>query len=107
MNLKNKNITNFELDRKLKEAFNIVYKLKDDFEELSKNKEFKEILNSIKETDEKIAAITNYYNKNTNDLNGLIRKFPSAIIAKIHKFQIKTFFDGKDMTDDIYDDFKL
>ena len=107
INLKNKNLTNFELDRKLREAFNIVYKLKDDFEELGKNKEFKEILNSIKETDEKITAITTYYNKNTNDLNGFIRKFPSAMIAKIHTFQIKPFFDGKDMTDDIYDDFKL
>lgn len=107
INLKNKNITNFELDRKLKEAFNILYKLKDDYEDLSKNKELKEIIISIKESDEKIVATTNYFNKNTNELNGLIRKFPSTIIATIHKFKVNPFFDGKDMTDDIYDDFKL
>lgn len=105
--LKEKNITNFAMDRKLKEAFNLLNKFKDDYPELSKNKDLKEIFGLIKESDEKITAITNYYNRNTNNLNGLIRKFPSNIIAKFHKFKIKTFFDEKDMTDDIYDDFKL
>ena len=105
--LKNKKITNFELDRKLKEAFNTLGKFRDDYPELAGNKELKEIFFSIKESDEKIAAITNYYNKNTNDLNGYIRKFPSNIVAKVHQFKINAFFDGKDMTDDVYDDFKL
>lgn len=105
--LKNKNVTNFEMDRKLKEAFALLYKFRDDYPELGSNKELKEIFSSIKETDEKVAAITSYYNKNTNELNGLVRKFPSNIIGKIHKFKISAFFDGKDMNDDIYDDFKL
>lgn len=107
INLKNKKVTNFEMDRKLKEAFNLLYKFRDDYPLLAENKELKEICTNIKELDEKIAAITNYYNKNTNELNGFIRKFPSNIVAKFHHFEVSAFFDGKDMTDDIYDDFKL
>lgn len=107
LELKNQNITNFDLDRKLKEAFNTLQKFKDDYPNLGKNKELKDILAIIKDTDEKIAAITNYYNINTNELNGFVRKFPSNIISKFHHFEIKAFFDGKNMNDDIYDDFKL
>lgn len=107
INLKSKKITNFEMDRKLKEAFSTLSKFKDDYPELNENKELKEVFSKIKESDEKITAITNYYNKNTNLLNGFIRQFPSNIVAKFHHFQISTFFDGKDMTDDIYDDFKF
>lgn len=107
INLKNKQVTNFEIDRKLKEAFGTLSKFKDDYPELHENKELKEIFSKIKESDEKIAAITSYYNRNTSELNGFIRQFPSNIVAKFHHFQISAFFDGKDMTDDIYDDFKL
>lgn len=104
---KDRAVTNFEMDRILKDGFHILYKLVDDYPELQKNKELKEILNTIKSTNEKITATTSYYNKNTNDLNGFVRQFPSNIIGKIHKFKISPFFDGKDMNDDIYDDFKL
>ena len=52
-------------------------------------------------------AFTNYYNKNTNMLNEMVRKFPSNIIGKIHHFKVSAFFDGKDMNDDVYNDFKL
>ncbi len=107
INIKNKQVSNFEMDRKMKEAFNILNKLIDDFPELQKNKELKEILLNIKVTDEKIVATTSYFNKNTNELNGYIRKFPSNLVGKFHKFKISPFFDGKDMTDDIYNDFKL
>ncbi len=105
--LKNKKISNFEMDRKLKEAFALLYKFKDDYPDLGTNKELKEIFSTIKETDEKIAAFTSYYNKNTTELNEMIRKFPSNMIGKIHHFQLSAFFDGKNMNDDIYDDFKL
>lgn len=105
--LKDKKITNFDMDRKLKEAFNTLEKFKDDYPDLGSHKELKEIFTSIKESNEKITAITNYFNKNTNILNGYIRKFPSNIVAKFHGFKVNTFFDGKDMTDEVYDDFKL
>lgn len=107
LSVKEQAISNFEMDRILKDAFHILYKLVDDFSELQKNKELKEILITIKSTNERITATTNYYNKNTNELNGYVRQFPSNIVGKIHKFKINPFFDGKNMNDDIYDDFKL
>jgi len=107
VNLKNHKISNFDLDRKLVEAMNVVYELQNDYSALDKNEELNTILNEIKTTDERLSAVKNYYNKNTSLSNGLVRKFPSMIVAKIHKFKIKPFFDGKDMQDDIIDDFKL
>ena len=107
INLKNKNITNFEMDRLLRKAFIVLNKYKDDYKDLQNNKELKDICTNIKESNEKLTATTSYFNKNTNLLNGYIRKFPSNIIAKINKFTIKPFFDGKNMNDEIYNDFKL
>lgn len=107
VNLKNHKISNFDLDRKLVEAMNVIYELRNDFTNLEKEEEFNQLLREIKTTDERLSAVKNYYNKNTNSCNELIRKFPSMVIAKIHKFKIKPFFDGKDMQDDIIDDFKL
>lgn len=107
LSLKEEKISNFEMDRKLKEAMNIIFNLKNDYPSLQKNTGIKEITNEIKTTDEKLSAAISYYNRYTNQLNEYIRKFPSNIIAKIHGFSIKPFFDGKDMTDDDMMDFKL
>ena len=107
VNLKNHKISNFDLDRKLVEAMNVIYELQNDYSSLDKNEELNEILHEIKTTDERLSAVKNYYNKNTSLSNELVRKFPSMIVAKIHKIKVKPFFDGKDMHDDIIDDFKL
>lgn len=106
IDLKNKKISNYELDRKLTEAFNIILEVKNDHSELDTkdiNKDIKEI-DKINET---LISCKTYYNKNTSDLNKIIRKFPSNVIAKIHRYKIKPFFDGKNMQDAIIDDFKL
>ena len=107
INVKSDTITNFEMDRKLKNGFNLLLKFKGDYKELENNKDLKEIFINIKESDEKITAATEYYNKNTNELNGYIRKFPSNVVAKISHMEIKPFFDGKDMNDNVYNDFKI
>lgn len=105
--LKDVKISNFDLDRKLKEAMNIIQNLKNDYPELQNNSNMKEIVIEIKDTDEKLSAAIAYYNRYTNELNELIRKFPSNMIASFHHFKIKLFFDGKDMSDDDLLDFKL
>ena len=43
----------------------------------------------------------------SSDYNKLAKSFPSIIIAKILGYKIKTYFDGKNMEDDIVNDFKL
>lgn len=105
--LKDKKMSTFEMDRKLKEAINIILNLWNDYPDLRENALMKEIVAEIKETDEKLSASIAYYNRFTNRLNEMIRKFPSNIIAKLHNFHIKPFFDGKDMNDDNELDFKL
>ncbi len=105
--LKTKKITNFEFDRKLKEIFNTVMELKNDHKDLQDDKDFKKIISDIKDTDEKLAAAKIYYNKYTNQQNEIVRKFPANIIGKIHGYKVRFFFDGKDLEDDIINDFKL
>ena len=104
--LNEKNISNFDMDRKLNEGFTIILKMQDDLG-LDGDEELNKELEKIRRIDEKLCAAKNYYNKNTSLENAIIRKFPSNIIAKIHKFKVKLFFDGKDMDDEIIDDFKM
>ncbi len=104
--LKNMNITNFDMDRKLNEGFTLILKMQDDLD-LTKDDELNIEIEKIKRLDEKLTAAKNYYNKYTSLENAIIRRFPTNIIAKIHHFKLKLFFDGKDMDDEIIDDFKI
>lgn len=106
IDLKDKRISNYELDRKLTEAMNIILEVKNDYNELD-TKEFNSDLKEINAINETLTSCKNYYNKNTTELNQIIRKFPSNIVAKIHRYKIKPFFDGKNMQDAVIDDFKL
>ena len=107
LSLKENKISNFEMDRKLKEAANIIMNLKNDYPELQNHPGMKEAVKALKQTTEKLSASIAYYNRYTNELNEMIRKIPSNFIAKIHHFSLKPFFDGKDMNDDDILDFKL
>ena len=104
--LKDTNMTNFDMDRKLNEGYTLILKMIDDLK-LNNDEEINSEIETIKRIDEKLTAAKNYYNKNTSEENAIVRKFPTNIIAKIHGFKIKLFFDGKDMDDEIIDDFKI
>ena len=104
--LNSQNISNFDMDRKLNEGFTLILKIRDDLN-LNNDEDLNNELDNIKRLDEKLTAAKNYYNKNTSLENAIIRRFPTNVIASIHNFKIKLFFDGKDMDDEIIDDFKL
>ena len=106
IDLKEKRLTNYDLDRKLTEAVTTILEVKNDYSELD-TKEFNKELKTINKINEELTASKNYFNKNTSELNVLIRKFPTNMIAKIHHYTIKPFFDGKNMQDAVLDDFKL
>lgn len=61
----------------------------------------------LNETETDIYAYRKYYNDIITDYNKLVRAFPSNIVSKICKFKERTYFDGKNMNDEIYNDFKL
>ena len=103
--LKDTNITNFDMDRKLNEGYTLILKMVEDLK--IDDEELNQELDQIKRLDEKLTAAKNYYNKNTSEENAIVRKFQTNIIARIHGFKVKLFFDGKDMDDEIIDDFKM
>lgn len=106
-NLKKLNISSFELERKLTENYNLVDQIKNDYEEIMNDEDFMKDFEDIYEVNEKLEAAKSFYNKYTTFLNGVIKKFPSNIIAKLHHIKVKAYFDGKDMFDDEIKDFKL
>lgn len=104
--LNEKKLTNYDTDRKLTEAIFLIKELQNDHKKLN-NTNFNKCLKEVKKIDETLSASKNFYNKHTSSLNSLIRKFPNSLVAKIHKFKIKPFFDHKNMQDAVIDDFKL
>ena len=105
--LKDINISNFDLDRRLNEYMNLIDKIKNDYKVVNESKDFNDKLNEIERIDEKITSAKTFYNRNITESNELVRKFPSNIVAKFHNIQIKNFFDNKDMNDEDINDFKL
>ena len=107
LRLKNKKISNFEFDRKLIEADNEFNAIKQKYTSLNKNDEITRLTKKIDECNEKLEINREYYNNNIAEYNKLVKLFPTNIIAKMHKYEEKLFFDRKDMSDNDYNDFKL
>lgn len=105
--LKNKKISNFNLDRKLVETVNYFTSLKEKNKEIKNNEEIIKITKKMDEIDELLVVNKEYYNRNIAEYNKLIKLFPTNIVANICKYEEKLFFDKKDMSDDDYNDFKL
>lgn len=105
--LRSRKISNFELERKLSDAYNEFLNYKDKSDELKSSEELIKIGISLEELNDKLSVLIEYYNGNITKYNKLITMFPTNVIAKINKFNTKLFFDRKDMSDDDYKDFKL
>ncbi len=106
-NFKVTNITNFDFDRKVTKYILLLEQIKNDYPKLHDNQKLKQKFLEIKNIDETLEASKAFYNKYTTSLNEMIKSFPSNVVAKLHKISVKNYFDGKDMNDDILDDFKL
>ena len=105
--LKKEDISNFDLDRKIIEGENLIHQVKNDYKSLNDNEEYISIINDLKDSDELLEAAKSFYNKYTTEIDLLIKKFPTNIIAKFHKIKLRNYFDGKNMFDDEIKDFKL
>ena len=106
-NLKDENISSFDMDRKLVDALNKVNFVKENYNELNNDEEVIKLMYNIEDLDESLRACKKYYNEIIIEYNKLIRKFPYNIVGKMLKYEEKTFFDGKNMNDDDINDFKL
>ncbi|MGE5455880.1 MAG: LemA family protein [Ignavibacteriales bacterium] len=105
--LRSRKLSNFELDRQLYEAINEFNIILDRHEELKNCENFMKIQIGLNESETEIVASRNYYNDVITKYNSLVKKFPTFLIAQLCKYREKTYFDGKNMEDDITNDFKL
>jgi len=104
--IKESNISSFELSRTLSDAELKIFEYKND-SKISKNKDFNDLWYKIDNLNIKLQAEEKYYNENTTLYNNLISRFPSKLFAIIMKFKERKYFDGKDMNDKNIKDFKI
>ena len=105
--LRSRKLSNFDLDRQLYEAINEFNYYKENYSELNESDALIKIDISLTESEHEITALRKYYNDMITDYNKLVRKFPSNLVSLILKYKEKTYYDGKNMNDDIKNDFKL
>lgn len=105
--LRSRKLTNFELDRLLYDAINEFHHYKAEYPTLCECENFIKIGASISESESEIYALRRYYNDVITDYNKAVRTFPSNVVALTCHYQQKTYFDGKNMTDQVINDFKL
>ena len=105
--LRSKKLTNFDLDRQLYDAINEYSRYKEKYNELKNNTDFLKIDLGINETEAEIVALRKYYNDIITDYNKITQTFPTNLVGIICGYKKKTYFDGKNMDDDITNDFKL
>lgn len=105
--LRSRKLSNFELDRILYDAINEFNSFKELYPELNQIESFIKISTSLIESEVEIQALRKYYNDVITKHNEMVRKIPSNIVAKMFKYKFKNYYDNKDMTDEITNDFKL
>lgn len=105
--IKSNQMSNFELDRLLTKAVDEITIMTEDYPKISETKGYNDLIKDIDTLEEHLVALRSYYNKYCFDFNKRIGTFPDTMIAKIHKFSEKPFYDGKNLNDEVYTDFKL
>ena len=105
--VKDIDISNFDFDRKLTDYISIIDSVINDYKKVQEKQEIYTMLNDIKKIDERLTSAKEFYNKYITESNELVLKFPSNIIALIHNIKQKNYFDNKDLTDEVINDFKL
>ena len=105
--LRSKKLSSFELDRLLYESINEFHLYKDTIPELKNNESLMKIDLGINESEIEITALRKYYNDIITEYNKSVKVFPNMIVSKICDYKNKPYCDGKDMTDNIVNDFKL
>lgn len=96
-NFNTEEMSNFEIDRKLFKIMTTFEKIKEDYPDKLDTEKFRNLAIEIKIIDEKIVAAKAYYNKYTTSLNMLIKRFPSNIVARIHRIEEGEYYNNKNM----------
>lgn len=87
------NYNNYDLDKELDEAFNLMLSIQDDYKSL-KTDEFNNIVEKINDLDQNIIANKKFFNKNNNKLIKELKGYYKEV-AKLSKIKIKPSYEIK------------
>ena len=93
--LRSRKLTNFELDRQLYDAINEFHSYKEKYEKLKESEAFVKIEIGLNESEAEITAARDYYNDTITEYNKLVKNIPSNLVALVHKYTSKPYYDGK------------
>lgn len=105
--LRSRKLTNFELDRQIYDGINEFNGYIEANDSLKTNETIMKININLNESEADIIAARKYYNDIITDYNKVVRTFPSNVVGIISKYKKRPYFDGKNMDDEITNDFKL
>jgi LemA protein len=106
-NIKDENISSFAFYRKLIEYEAKIITKGEEVKNIKKIDEYSNFIDEIDEINIILSAQIKYYNAEISSYSKLQSKFPSNIVAKIAKFEKKTYFDNKNLDDDNKNDFQI
>lgn len=107
LKLKSLKISNHEMDRKLVDCANLYYDITEKEPSLKEITNYVKLIKDLENNEVNLIAAKDYYNNFITKYNKLVRLFPSSIVAIIFKKEEMPFFDGKNMFDQIYNDFRV
>jgi len=99
--LRSRKLTNFELDRQLYDAINEFNEYKEKYEKLKESEAFVKIEIGLNESEAEIDAARQYYNDTITEYNKLAKNIPTNIVAILHKYSAKPYYDGKKNNEEI------
>lgn len=90
-------INAIELDNRFESIFNEIQEISSDYPKLTNTKSFSELMDNLKENEIHLISLRTFYNKNVVEYNNLLRTFPTNIISKIKKYDLKVLYEGKEL----------
>lgn len=96
--LRSRKISNYELDKKIKDAYTELQSIKDNNDTLKDNKDIKKSIKELKEYDKKLNTLHKYHDTNVEIYNDMLEKFPTNIIANINKYKPKDLYNKEEET---------
>lgn len=105
--IKKSNISSYDFEKKLTETIATIYVINNDYPKLAEKKEFKDIIRKLEESDTRLNAAKSFYNKNNSELINLIKKFPTNLIAIIHRIRIQQYYEAIEVFNENDDGIKI
>ena len=94
-NIENKEMNNFELNKKLNEYSNNILEMIEYNKDVKFNDDEMKLVEELKKYNNDLQGAERYYNDNVVEYNKLVKCFPSNIIGKIYKYKVKEFYSNE------------